>query len=100
MWKSHRKIVRLLKKLCDQLLEEAKEVHTNFPFRSYIWLNAYQLTYVGVSFFGCKTSPTFAKFIKIHQHQTAAPYHKFLRPWCEIENVSLRLDNINNLNVF
>jgi NAD+ kinase len=36
MWKSPPKTVLLLKKLGDELMEEAKEVNVTFPFRAYI----------------------------------------------------------------
>jgi NAD+ kinase len=49
MWKSPPKTVLLLKKLGDELMEEAKEVHTTFPLRAYISLNSnLSDTYIGV----------------------------------------------------
>jgi len=49
MWKSPPRTVLLLKKLGDELMEEAKEVHTNFSLRACILLNTNHAdTYIGV----------------------------------------------------
>jgi NAD+ kinase len=52
MWKSPPKTVLLLKKLGDELMEEAKEVHAEFPFFWYLYIIAYH-SYINASVFFC-----------------------------------------------